>query len=151
MRVERVTHLHLAAIAELEQLCFHAPWSARALELLCGDTALGFVVLEGDTVVAYGGMLTVLDEGQITNVATHPAYRRQGFADAVLGALLREAAVRGLSFVTLEVRASNAPAIALYRRHGFAAVGQRPHFYKNPDEAALLLQWNAPRATANGD
>ena len=151
MRVERVTPAHLAQIAELERLCFHAPWSERALELLCGDTATGFVALEGEAVVAYGGMLCVLDEGQITNVATHPAHRRQGFADAVLRALLREAAARGLSFVTLEVRESNAPAIALYRRHGFAAVGRRPHFYKNPDEAALLLQWNAPAVGTNGD
>lgn len=151
MRVVRVTRAHLAQIAALEQLCFHAPWSEGALELLCGDTATGFVALDGEAVVAYGGMLCVLDEGQITNIATHPDHRRRGCADAILGALLQEAARRALSFVTLEVRESNAPALALYRRHGFVPVGRRPHFYKNPDEAALLLQSDAPYTTANGD
>ena len=141
MKPVRVARAHLARIAKLEELCFHAPWSARALELLCGDTAFGFAVVQGDEVVAYGGMLCVLDEGQITNVATHPAYRRRGYADAVLRALLEEARARGLATVTLEVRESNEPALALYRRHGFVQVGRRPHFYKKPAEAALLLQW----------
>ena len=143
MKPVRVTQAHLARIAELEALCFHAPWSARSLELLCGDTAFGFAVVLGDEIVAYGGMLCVLDEGQITNVATHPAHRRRGYADAVLRALLEEARARGLVSVTLEVRESNAPALALYRRHGFVQVGRRAHFYKNPAEAALLLQWTA--------
>ena len=146
MRVLRVCPSHLEGIAALEQLCFAHPWSAHALELLCGDTALGYVAVEGDTVLAYGGMLCVLDEGQITNVATHPDHRRHGYADAVLRALLDAAVARGLAFVTLEVRASNEGAAALYRRNGFFKVGERPHFYKNPDESALLMQWNAPSA-----
>ena len=51
------------------------------------------------------------------------------------------AAALDLAFLTLEVRASNAPAIALYRKHGFQAVGQRRNYYQKPDEDALLMTW----------
>ncbi|MBE6690216.1 MAG: ribosomal-protein-alanine N-acetyltransferase [Ruminococcaceae bacterium] len=130
----------LPSVEALERAVFAHPWSVRSLELLCGDTAFGFATQAGDTVTAYGGMLTVLDEGQITNVATHPEHRRQGLASLVLEALLQEARERKLAFVTLEVRESNAAAIALYEKFGFAVVGRRPHFYTEPAEAALVMQ-----------
>ena len=139
MRVVRVTRAHLTQIAALEQLCFHAPWSEGALELLCGDTATGFVVLDGEAVVAYGGMLCVLDEGQITNIATHPDHRRRGLGRAVVKALLDTARTHGLVSISLEVRESNLAAIALYQRLGFVTCGRRPHFYTHPVEAALVM------------
>ncbi len=143
MRIERVKKEHLAGIAALEALCFDAPWSRQALELLVGDTALGFACLDEEgTPVSYVGMITVLDEGQITNVATHPDHRRRGLGGRVLAALLAEARRRALSTVTLEVRQSNAAAIALYEKHGFSVVGQRNHFYKNPREHALVMLSN---------
>lgn len=142
MRPVRITAEHLDGIAALEQAAFAHPWSRDALSLLCGDTAFGFVCAENGLTAAYGGMLTVLDEGQITNIATHPAHRRRGLGAAVLEALLAEARARGLAFVTLEVRESNVPAIALYQKLGFELVGRRPGFYRSPTEAALLMQCN---------
>lgn len=142
MRPARITAEHLDGIAALEQAAFAHPWSRDALSLLCGDNAFGFVCAENGLAAAYGGMLTVLDEGQITNIATHPAYRRRGLGAAVLEALLAEARARGLAFVTLEVRESNVPAIALYQKLGFELVGRRPGFYRSPTEAALLMQCN---------
>ena len=140
MKIERIKREHLRGLAALEALCFDAPWSEQALELLVGDTALGFTCLdESGTPIAYVGMVTVLDEGQITNVATHPDHRRQGLADKLLVALLAEARSRLITTLTLEVRESNAAAIALYRKHGFSAVGRRNHFYKNPREHALVM------------
>ena len=135
-----VTPQMLESMAALERIVFPHPWSREALTLLCGETALAFACLEGEAVVAYGGMLTVLDEGQITNIVTHPAHRRRGHAAAVLTALLEEARARELSFVTLEVRESNTPAIALYQKLGFRAVGRRPRFYTAPVEDALIMQ-----------
>ena len=130
----------LAAVADLEKKVFFAPWSAGSLKLLCGENAFGVGIFdESGRALCYAGMLTVLDEGQITNVATHPAARRRGYARAVLAALFAEARRRGVASVTLEVRASNAPAIALYRAFGFCEVGNRPHFYSHPDETALVL------------
>lgn len=143
MRAVRVEKEHLAGIAALEALCFAEPWSEEALSLLLREDALGFACLgDGESPVAYVGMLTVLDEGQITNVATHPEYRRQGLADTLLAALLAEARLRGLATVSLEVRESNHSAISLYEKHGFAVVGRRNHFYKNPREHALIMLCN---------
>lgn len=142
MELALITPAHLPQLAELERLAFAIPWSEQSLSLLCGDTAFGFVCLEQGIVTAYCGMLTVLDEGQITNVATHPDHRRRGYGAAVLAAALGEAKKRGLSFVTLEVRESNVPAIGLYEKLGFETVGHRPRFYRQPVEGALLMQCN---------
>lgn len=142
MSALRLTPAMLESTAALERAVFVHPWSAEALALLCGESAFGFACVSADTVVAYGGMLTVLDEGQITNIATHPNHRRRGHAAAVLTALLGEARARGLSFVTLEVRESNAAAIALYQKFGFEAVGYRPRFYTCPVEGARIMQCN---------
>ena len=130
---------HLEDVAELERLCFAEPWSARALELLLGDGAFAFVCTEDGVAVAYGGMLTVLDEGQITNVAVHPAYRRRGLGRRVLQSMLCEAEKRGLREISLEVRASNQAAITLYEQAGFLRVGRRRNFYKQPVEDALVM------------
>ncbi len=143
MKAVRVTGEHLAGIARLEALTFAEPWSESALALLLSDTALGFVCLDDEACpVAYVGMLTVLDEGQITNVATHPDYRRRGLADSLLRALLAEARERRLSTLSLEVRESNRAAIALYEKHGFFVAGKRNNFYKNPREHALVMLCN---------
>ena len=140
MRAKLILPEMLPQIAALEAEVFHNPWSEQALSLLVGEGAFGVACTEGDRVIAYGGMLTVLDEGQITNIATHPDFRRRGLGSAVVEALLGEARERGLAFVTLEVRESNLAAIALYQRFGFEVVGRRPGFYTHPAEAALVMQ-----------
>lgn len=136
----RITKAHLESVAEIEKLCFSEPWSARALELLLDETqAVGFVCACDGVAQAYGGMLITPFEGQITNIAVHPDFRRQGLGGAILEALLKEAARRNLESVVLEVRASNTAAIALYERYGFTAVGRRKNFYRAPTEDALVM------------
>lgn len=143
MKAIKVEREHLAGIARLETLCFSQPWSEKALELLLSDAALGLVCLNGEGVpISYVGMLTVLDEGQITNVATHPAYRRQGLANTLLTALVSEARERSLKTVSLEVRESNLAAVRLYESHGFFVAGKRRSFYNDPREDALVMICN---------
>ena len=132
------THLH--AVANLEALCFHNPWSETALTHLLKEKNFGIVVLEDGEVLAYVGLVSALDEGEITNVATHPDHRRKGAARAALLALLDEAKARGLCRITLEVRESNTPAQALYSSLGFSPCGTRKGFYQNPREDALILE-----------
>ena len=131
---------HLPQIEKLEQQCFSLPWSWDQLMSQLPDDCHEFLAAEQEgKVLGYVGMMTVLDEGYISNVAVDPAFRRQGIADRLITELLDRARIRELSFVTLEVREHNEPAIALYRKHGFAPVGLRKNYYELPVENALLM------------
>lgn len=138
MTVVPMAERHLAALAEIEKACFHAPWSEAMLreEL---DKGIFLVAERDGQVVGYVGCQTVLDEGYITNVAVSPDCRRQGVGRALIAELVQRARAQGLSFVTLEARASNAPAIALYEGAGFVRVGGRKNFYTAPTEDAVLM------------
>ena len=131
---------HLCEVAEIERLCFSQPWSEQSLGLLIADGSVGFVALVDGAVAAYGGMLYVLDEGQITNIATHPDYRRRGLARAVVDALCEYAMEKELCSVFLEVRESNLAARELYRGCGYAEIGTRRRFYRDPTEDAVLME-----------
>lgn len=137
--LERISREHLSDVAALEALCFSEPWSERALELLLTDTAVGYVCLDAGRVVAYGGMLIAADEGQITNVAVHPDYRRRGLGRELMAAIAADARARGFLQIALEVRASNHAAILLYERDGYVIAGKRPNFYREPREDALVM------------
>ena len=137
---EKLTQDSLDGVAELEKLCFSQPWSKKSLELLLNDgIGVGMVCRQDGIVCAYGGMMCAVDEGQITNVATHPDFRRKGFARAVVDALIRYAKNNHLDSISLEVRESNASAIALYSSFGFKVEGKRKDFYTKPTEAALVM------------
>ena len=131
---------HIPAAAELEKLCFSAPWSEGMLLGELNNPLSHYVaIIEGGALIGYAGMQAVLDEGYIANIAVHPDFRRQGAARAVMDELFRFARARELSFLTLEVRESNLPAIALYESFGFEKVGRRRRYYKLPTEDALLM------------
>lgn len=138
--VSSVKQEDLAGIAELERLCFSEPWSEESLALLLGENAAGFIA--GDAagrLVGYVGLVTVLDEGQITNVATHPNFRRRGVGRALMTRLFEHCKERGIAYLSLEVRESNKGAIALYEGLGFQHVGGRKNFYRFPTEDALIM------------
>ena len=131
----------LPQLQQIEQRSFSVPWTEAMLRLQLDPNSHVFLTAEtGSGLVAgYVGMMYVLDEGYISNVAVAPEYRRQGVADGLLDALEARARALRLSFLTLEVRAGNAPAIALYQKHGFSVVGRRPNYYEKPREDALLM------------
>ena len=132
---------HLDEVAELERVCFSTPWSRNMLsEELENDCSAMLVALDGEGHVAgYAGVQVILDEGYITNVAVFPEYRRQGVAAKLLAVFENFARGNKLAFLTLEVRASNAPAIALYRKHGFEEAGRRKNYYTKPAEDAIIM------------
>lgn len=140
MTVERMTAAHIPALAALEKACFSHPWSEQALrDELDNPTAVFFVAVgETGDVLGYVGMHHILDEADITNVAVFPRARRQGVGRALIQAVADYALAQALVRVTLEVRASNAAAIALYEGFGFVQDGRRPRFYSAPTEDALL-------------
>jgi len=132
---------HLDEVAELERICFSTPWSRNMLaEELENDCAAFLTALDdGGKVVGYAGLQVVLDEGYITNVAVRPECRRKGVAAALLQVFLDFALAHRLAFLTLEVRASNYRAIALYGRRGFRSVGRRRNYYEHPKEDAIIM------------
>ena len=140
MTVMPMTAEHIAAVAALEQACFSAPWSAAALEEeLTNPLAVFRVAVDAaGQVLGYMGFHHIGDEGYVTNVAVFPAARRQGVAAALLAATADYARAHGLYRVTLEVRLSNEPAIALYEGAGYVRDGVRPRFYCDPVEDAAI-------------
>ena len=131
---------HLDEIAELEKRCFSDPWSRRMLAEHLENECAATIVAQGEdgTILGYAGLLTILDEGYITNIAVRLEYRRQGVASQLLDVFIRFGQAN-LAFLTLEVRPSNTPAVALYEKNGFKEVGRRPNYYDDPKEDALLL------------
>ena len=137
---ERMTVEAISGVAELEKLCFAEPWSAKSLELLTNDgIGIGMVCRKDGIICAYGGMLVAVDEGQITNIATHPDFRRMGYGRAIVESLIKYAKNNNLDSISLEVRESNRAAIELYSSLGFKIEGKRKDFYKKPTEAALVM------------
>lgn len=140
MTITTMGQEHVSQVAELEKQCFSDPWSEKSVASeLENPLSLWLVALEGDTVAGYVGSQTVMGETDMMNIAVAPAFRRRGIARELIQALLRELARQGSHRLTLEVRASNAPARALYESLGFAQVGRRPNYYRNPKEDALIL------------
>ncbi len=132
---------HLEELERLERICFSRPWSKRMLGEELENQCAAFLVAEDEngTVLGYAGLLVMLDEGYITNVAVFPEYRRLGVAAKIIEVYMNFAAANNLAFLTLEVRPSNEAAIALYRRFGFEEVGRRKNYYDLPKEDALIL------------
>ena len=136
MTIEKARPEHIPALAALEKECFSDPWP----EDMIGRMREKFTVAaEGEDLVGYIVLSTVLDEGNIDNVAVSPAYRRRGVADALVLDAVARSREMGLAFLMLEVRAGNEPAIALYRKHGFVDVGRRKNYYEKPREDAILM------------
>lgn len=132
---------HLDAVAALERECFTTPWSRNMLAEELDNALSAFIVAldETDRVVGYAGLQVVLDEGYITNVAVRSDCRRRGVAGKLLDVFERFAEGNHLAFLTLEVRASNYAAIALYGRHGYRGAGRRTNYYEHPKEDAVIM------------
>ena len=140
-RILPMTAAHLFQVAALERVCFPSdPWSPDLFLAALDNprTAILLAQREDGTILGYAVLSAVLDEGNLDNIAVAPDHRRQGVADALLSAVTgfgRD----NLAVLMLEVRASNAPAIALYEKHGFVAVGRRKNYYDMPREDAVLM------------
>jgi ribosomal-protein-alanine N-acetyltransferase len=138
--VRELTPEMLGEAAEIEKLCFSEPWSPEALLYMCKspNTHAVAVIIEGK-LAAYGGCEFVPPEANIVNIATHPDFRRRGCAAAVIDSLEEFLSSKGVDSIFLEVRASNAPARALYEGKGFAVVGVRKNYYRFPTEDAEVM------------
>ena len=138
IEIVRMNESHVSAVAELERQNFSEPWPDIAVRgELINKLALWLVALEDGEVVGYVGSQTVLQEADMMNIAVADSHRRRGIAKMLVEELIRQLDAYQL---TLEVRASNAPAISLYEALGFQQVGLRKNYYRKPKEDALILR-----------
>ena len=141
MKYLRMDETHIASIAELEKECFSDPWSVASISSeLTNSLSLWIVAMDDDKLVGYVGSQSVMGWADMMNLAVAPDYRKQGVGQALVLELIEQLKAAKVSCLTLEVRASNAPAIALYTKMGFLEVGRRPNYYRNPKEDALILR-----------
>ena len=132
---------HLRGVLRIEHQVYPRPWS---IGLYMSELSLGtsrvYVVGRVDTsVVGYSGLMIVGEEGHITTVAVDPTWHRNHIASRLLTSLTREAALRGVHDLTLEVRMTNHGAQAMYHHFGFAPAGARKGYYVDNGEDALVM------------
>ena len=141
MMIRRMNVGDAPMVAELEKQCFSDPWSEKSIASEAENPLSYWLVAEIEgAVVGYIGSQTVLDAADVMNIAVSPAYRRRGIGEALVNALVDYLCQKGVIALLLEVRVSNAQAIALYQKLGFEQVGRRPKYYRNPREDALILR-----------
>lgn len=141
MAIVALAGKHLAKVLEIEAASNGAPWSERAFRNELDNPQGVFVVSEekGGEVSGFGGMWMVVDEAHITTLAVDPSFRRRGIGAKIMRVLLDEAKRRGMSCSTLEVRAGNEAAIALYESLGYVRVSVRRRYYPDNREDAVIM------------
>jgi len=141
LTISRMLPADVDAVLWVEQSSFRDPWSRKLFEeeFKNPDLSQYFTAKVDDHIVGYMGFWLVEDEAHITNLAIHPAFRRQGIAQKLLQNTMARAKKMGAERATLEVRASNEPAKKMYEKNGFNLVAIRKKYYSDNQEDALIL------------
>lgn len=151
-RVVRALPTDLTRIHGIAVQSFESVWSREAFaeELASAESAL-WVARDGAGVLrGYLVIRRLVDEAHLLSLAVEPASRRRGAATALLEAALAAEREAGARLAALEVRPSNADALAFYARHGFRAVGRRRRYYPDGEDALLLGLALATQRAAGG-
>ncbi len=140
IKIEQIAKKDAPCVAKIEAECFSTPFKeSDILEYIDNPIWNFFVARLDGNVVGYISFTTILDECQIVNVATTPSARKMGVGKALVGELLKFATKNEIKKIFLEVRESNVPAINLYKKFGFLAVGVSKNHYSQPAENAILM------------
>ncbi len=163
--VEPMSIADVPAVAALERMVFPVPWPAGAFEYELRYNPMSYFVLvrprrsrpsqnhssqqsadsgapralPPSTILGYGGFWFIVDEAHICTLAVHPDWRGRGLGELLLVHLIERATQIGAAFVTLEVRASNSTAQAMYRKYGLAQTGLRKGYYSDNREDAIIM------------
>jgi ribosomal-protein-alanine N-acetyltransferase len=138
----------IPSVLEIDQLSFPIPWSERTYKYeLDNNRASTLRVAEVNEngvqrIIGYIGYWFIIDEAHISTIAVHPDFRRLGVGDLLFRAALNSAIEDGALIMTLEVRVSNHNAVNLYRKYGFEVIGDRPRYYRDNNEDALIMALN---------
>ena len=139
MEIRAMTPSDVPAVSELEQLVYPEPWSEKVFnDELAQPSRVYLLALEDGEVIGYAGLMVVFEDAHITTMSVAPAARGSGVGQRMMMKLVDAAIAAEAEHLTLEVRMSNDPAQALYRKFGFAPVGVRKDYYLNED---ALIMW----------
>ncbi|MCD7955314.1 MAG: ribosomal protein S18-alanine N-acetyltransferase [Lachnospiraceae bacterium] len=142
MYAEKMQPSDIPEVADIERECFSQPWSENSFRSGLEQEAYFYLVVrikETGQIAGYCGLLQSLDDAVILNVAVRPELRGRGIGYAMLHCLMEKGESLGVRHFTLEVRKSNAAALALYKKLGFASAGTRRNFYRDPPEDAVIM------------
>ncbi|EGT3615291.1 ribosomal-protein-alanine N-acetyltransferase [Clostridium perfringens] len=139
-KIEPMNSSHIEGVFEVSKLSLAEAWNIESIEKeLSNKLAKYLVALDENKVIGFLGMWVVFDEGDITNIAVHPDYRKQGIGNLLMDNLITLCKENNINSLTLEVRESNLPAQNLYKKHEFKEEGIRKNFYDNPKENAIIM------------
>lgn len=131
---------NIDGVLDVDKLSFSVPWSRQALlDEIDNDLAKYIVAMNDGKVIGYAGIWLIAGEGQITNIAVHPDFRKMGVAGTLLETLIGICRTANIKDITLEVRKSNIAAQKLYEKYGFLKKGLRKNFYPDNNEDALIM------------
>ena len=133
---------HINGVYELSKICFNVPWSLDSISNELENKLAKYVIAEDSStkeVIGYAGVWIVAGEGDITNIAVNPSYRKNGIASNLLNKLLETCSENNCTDITLEVRVSNIPAQNLYTKFGFVNEGIRKKYYSDNGEDAIIM------------
>jgi [ribosomal protein S18]-alanine N-acetyltransferase len=139
--IRRMTLEDVPAVHEIDMLSFSLPWPERSFhfELTGNPVSRTWVAESSGRIAAMLVLWLIVDEAHIATIATHPDFRRQGIGERLMIAALVSVRNEGAARAFLEVRAGNAAALAFYEKYGFVVAGLRPHYYKDNNEDAILM------------
>lgn len=139
--IRRMTFDDLPHVIAIDQVSFSLPWPQRSFRFEVTDNPASrcWVAEAEGRVAAMLVLWLIVDEAHIATIASHPDFRRQGIGQALMITALKSALEEGALSALLEVRESNAAALALYRKFGFVEDGRRTEYYKDNDEDAILM------------
>lgn len=130
----------LEQVMEIENEAFSVPWTMNGFfTFLIRNDTLFLVAEDNGEICGYAGIVMVPGDGDITNIAVKESRRGNGIGRMLVKELIKESEEQGVSRVFLEVRKTNAPAIGLYEKMGFAQIGIRKDYYEEPKEDAVLM------------
>jgi ribosomal-protein-alanine N-acetyltransferase len=128
-RFEPLSAERLDAVLRIEQAVYPHPWTRGNFIDAMASGYLGQLLMAGDELLGYFVAMKGVDEVHLLNITVAPGYQRQGWARVMLDALAIWARGQGADWLWLEVRESNARAIAVYESHGYRRVGLRKNYY----------------------
>lgn len=134
----------IEGIFQISNLSFKLPWSMESIKSEVDNPLAKYIIakdIESNKVLGFIGIWIILGEGDITNIAVHPEFRKLGIGEKLLSSMLNLCESLNCNIINLEVRSSNLPAISLYKKLNFLEVGLRKGYYEDNKEDAILMQY----------